>query len=156
MDKGFTLAQAAGIMSAVTGSAILCKFAVAWVADRVDLRLLLGGTALCSILLCLVLLSGPGYPLLFGASCATGFAIGGTFPLGNAMMARRFGASSVGSALGLMVPLISLSAMSLFYFTGLMHDLYGSYDMAFWGFIGVAILSIVLMPLIRLPAIRFA
>lgn len=150
-DRGFSLAQTTAIMSATTASAIAGKFLIAWIADRFDLRVLLALTALCTITMCLALVSQPSYLGLLLTSSLTGMAVGGTFPLGNAMIARRFGAASVGTAIGLKMPLVNAASMGTLYFVGLMHDRNGSYDIAFLAFAGMAVLAIVLMPFIRLP-----
>jgi cyanate permease len=149
LDRGMSLAAAASIMSATTASAIAGKLLIAWIADRSDLRILLGVTALFGIILCGTLLTDPPYAAILAVSLLTGLAIGGTYPLASALMAQRFGAASVGTAIGLKMPLVSVAATTLLYFVGHTHDRTGSYNFAFAVFAGIVLVAVCFMPLIR-------
>lgn len=149
LDRGMTLGAAAGIMSATTASAIAGKLLIAWIADRSDLRVLLGITAVFGIILCSVLMMDPGYGGILAVSLLTGLAIGGTYPLGSAILVQLFGAPSVGTALGLKLPLVSIFAMIALYFVGATHDRTGSYHFAFGVFAVTCLVAMCLLPLIR-------
>lgn len=148
LDQGMGLAAAASIMSSITAAAIGGKFLLAWIGDRTDLRLMLAGTALCAFLLCATLLTQPGYWTILIVCLFTGTAIGVTYPIANALMARQFGASSIGTALGMKSPLISIAASIALYFIGAVHDRTGDYGLAFMVFCGVLVLATAIIPFI--------
>jgi MFS family permease len=148
LDRGMSLTATASIMTGLTATAIGGKVFIAWIGDRSDLRLLLAGTALCAFALCAVLLSEPSYWTIFVASMLTGAAIGVTYPLASALMARQFGGPSIGTAIGLQAPIVSIAASVALYFIGAVHDRTGSYHLAFAVFCGVLILAIAIIPFI--------
>lgn len=131
LDRGFSLAQASLIMSATTASAIVGKLTIAWIIDRIDLRLIFAVTGAFSVILCGAMLIDLSFLGLLVVASITGTAIGGTFPLSNAMVARRFGVRSLGSARGLMQPLLSALLAVGLYAMGALHDRRGDYHAAF-------------------------
>ena len=150
LDRGMSLAATASVMSATTASAIAGKLVIAWIADRSDLRLLLAVTGIFGVVMCLTLVGNPSYLTILGVSLLTGLAVGGTYPLGSAIMAQRFGAASVGSTVGLKMPIVSVVAMSSLYFVGTINDLTGSYSIAFLVFAGVFAMAICILPFVQL------
>jgi MFS family permease len=146
LDRGMTLAMTATVMSSMTVSAICAKFFIAWIADRVDLRILLAGTAVAVMILCTILLMQPSYMGLLIVGLLTGGAMGGTYPLGAALLAKRFGAPSVGTATGLQMPLMSILSMAALYFTGTVHDRTGSYSIALVTLGIVCLVSMCMIP----------
>ena len=104
-------------------------------------------TAVAVTAQCWMLLMTPSYTAILIAMMFSGGAIGGTYPLGMAMFARRFGAPSVGTVSGLMLPLQSISAMTALYFIGAVHDRTNSYLFAFLTFGILAFLALCMIPL---------
>jgi MFS family permease len=149
LDYKMSMTAAASIMSATTASAIAGKLLLAWMADRYDLRILLAITAAFGMILCGTLLIVPPYGVILAVSLLTGLAIGGTLPLSNAIIAQRFGAASVGTAIGLMAPIFALSVTTSLYFVGATHDRTGNYGFAFAVFIVVCFVAMCLLPLVR-------
>ncbi len=145
LDRGLPLAQVSLLMIALSASAIGGKLIIAWLADRVSLIGLTALTGCFGVLLSLVLLVDASYPVLLLACAITGLAIGGTYPLSNALVARLFGASSVGTARGLMTPLTSLLSGIGLYGIGAVHDLYGSYAIGLAVFAGASAIAVVLV-----------
>lgn len=151
-DQGIDLARAAWLVSAASISSMLGKFAIGSLADRVDLRWLqIFVVAMMAAFLC-VLGLGLGYPALLGACLLAGIAIGGTTPLWAAFVAMRFGASSVGMVMGLMVFLQMPIIFGALRLTGAMFDRTGSYDAAFLSFLAILpLVALAVLPL-RRPA----
>jgi MFS family permease len=149
LDRGMSLAMTASVMSALTASAICGKLAIAWIVDRTDLRIWLMATAVCVIILCGILLTQPSYTGILLVSLLTGVAIGGTYPLGAALLAQRFGAASVGTAIGLQSPLLAISTTATLYFAGAVHDHTASYSFAYVVFGFICFLAMCLFLLIR-------
>jgi MFS family permease len=148
LDRGMSMTAAASVMSSTTAAAIAGKFLIAWIGDRSDLRILLAITALCGFLFCATLLTDPSYVTIFVVSLFTGAAIGVTYPLASALMARQFGSASIGTALGLQAPVVSLAASIALYFIGAVHDRTGSYDLAFAVFCCVLVVAAAIIPFI--------
>jgi MFS family permease len=141
-DRDFSVSQVAAVMSATTVSALGGKLLIAWIADRVDLRILLALTAVCSMVMCGAMLADLSYSMLLVVCGVTGIAIGGTYPLGNAIVAKTFGSASVGGAMGLKAPIVGISSMTCLYFVGAMHDRHGSYDIAMMVFMAMALTAV--------------
>jgi MFS family permease len=149
LDRGMSLAQAASLMSALTASAIAGKVVIAWISDRADLRLMLAVTALFGIFQTLALTLDLSYGLLLAVSLLTGLAVGGTMPLANIVLSYRFGAASVGTVMGMKMPVTLVLSMGTLYFVGATYDRYGDYNYAFWIFSGMFAASILFLPFIR-------
>jgi sugar phosphate permease len=148
-DRGFLTVQTATIMSSITASAICGKLFFAWVADRIDLRILMASTALVTIVQCIALMLAPGYVPLLIVCLLTGVAIGGTYPLANALIVQQFGPASAGTAVGMYSPIMSFCASAGLYFIGAVFDRNGDYSFGFMTFAGVATLAIIMLLLIR-------
>lgn len=151
-DRAYSMTAVTLLTTATVASAIFGKLVIAWLADRVDLRLLIGFTGLCGAVLCTTLLLNPTYGILIGVLSLTGLAIGGTYPLSNAIVAQRFGVVSLGLARGLMMPISSIFASLCLFAAGKVYDLDKDYSRAFAGFIAAALVSIVLIALVRRSA----
>jgi MFS family permease len=152
LDRGMNLAQAASLMSATTASAIAGKVVIAWIADRTDLRLLLALTAIFGVIQCACMVYDPSYLLLLTVCLMTGLAVGGTMPLANILLSYRFGAPSIGTVMGLQMPITLALSMFTLYFVGAVHDRLDSYSMAFIVFGGMFAASIFVLPFIRYKA----
>ncbi|MDB5583546.1 MAG: hypothetical protein JWR80_8722 [Bradyrhizobium sp.] len=150
-DRAYSLTAVTLLTTVMVASAIVGKLVIAWLADRTDLRLLIGVTGLCGTLLCTTLLLNPSYGVLIGVLSLTGLAIGGTYPLSNAIVAQRFGVVSLGLARGLMMPISSIFASVCLFAAGKAYDLDKAYTRAFGGFIVATIVAIVLIALVRRP-----
>lgn len=140
-DRGFSLQAAAMLISAISGSAIIGKLAVGALSDRIDLRWLLVALAVMTELFLVVLLVEPSYSILMAAALIIGASIGGASPLWAAFVGHRFGLSSYGAVMGLMIPVqMPLTLIGLRY-VGHTYDVAGSYAPAFVTFAFVVVLS---------------
>jgi MFS family permease len=148
-DVGFTPSQTAFLMSFLTLSAIAGKASVGFLADKVDKRWLMVAVSVCNFLFVLCLLIKPGYGATFVTCSFIGMAIGGALPVYHALVAEHFGSRFFGSVLGLMTTLTLPLNMAAVPFTGAVFDRTGSYDLAFKVFMVGALLSILLIWLVR-------
>ena len=144
-DAGLSTQQAALLVSCLTVSAIAGKLLIGALADRVDKRWLFALVAFCHLVFLGVLLVEPGYAGLIVACATVGLAVGGAYPLWMTLLADAFGPASFGSVMGTMSLLVMpLSIFSVRYI-GEVFDRTGSYDLAFWTFIGFALISALLI-----------
>ena len=74
----------------------------------------------------------------------SGMAVGGVYPVWLSLTATVFGARSYGTIMGLMALVMQPISMAAVRFVGEAHDRTGSYDFAFFVFIGMALLAYVL------------
>jgi hypothetical protein len=70
-------------------------------------------------------------------------------PLANIVLSYRFGAASVGTVMGMKMPVTLVLSMGTLYFVGATYDRYGDYNYAFWIFSGMFAASILFLPFIR-------
>jgi len=146
-DRAYSLTAVTLLTTVTTASAIAGKLVIASIADRIDLRLLVGITGLCSTTLCATMLLQPSYGALVAVLSLTGLAIGGTYPLSNAIVAQRFGVVSMGLVRGLMMPLSSIFASICLFSAGKLYDIDKAYDRAFAGFLVATLVAILLIAL---------
>ncbi len=151
MDAGLSLQQASFLMSCLTFSAILGKLAIGALADRVDKRWLFCAVACCNLAFLAVLLMEPDFVVMLVACSIIGVAIGGTYPLWMTITADCFGARSFGTVMGSMNLVVMPFSIIAIRFIGEVFDRTGSYDIAFFAFMGTALLSMALILAVRLP-----
>lgn len=144
-DAGYSTQQAALLVSCLTVSAIAGKLLIGALADRVDKRWLFALVAACHLVFLAVLLIEPGYVGLIVACATVGLAVGGAYPLWMTLLADAFGSASFGSVMGTMSLLVMPLSIFSVRFIGEVFDRTGSYDLAFWTFIGFAVVSAMLI-----------
>ncbi|MGE8318592.1 MAG: MFS transporter [Comamonas sp.] len=152
-DRGFSLAQATALITAVSASSIAGKVLIGLLADVVDKRLLLVGVVLLLELFLVALLQHPGFPALFACCLVAGAAIGGVSPIWAALISARFGIASFGMVMGLTVQAQMPLLLVALRFIGQSHDRSGSYDQAFSVFAWLA--PIALLAALALGRPRF-
>lgn len=153
-DAGYSTQQAALLISCLTVSAIGGKLAIGALADRVDKRWLFALVAACHLVFLAVLLIEPGYAGLIVACATVGLAVGGAYPLWMTLLADAFGSESFGSVMGTMSLIVMPLSIFSVRFIGEVFDRSGSYDPAFWTFVGFALLAALLIAAVRPPADR--
>lgn len=125
--RGIELVQATTLLSALGVSALAGKIALAVIADRVDRGVLVA----CAIGIILVVTGGlivlDSYEGMVGLCLLGGMAMGGFFPLYSALIADRFGPASLGTAEGMMGPLVAGSSAVAIWFAGMSFDATGDY-----------------------------
>jgi MFS family permease len=90
------------------------------------------------------------YPALLAAAIALG--LGAALPLVSALLARAFGRNAFAAMMGLMIPLLIPFQMVGAPYAAWVFDTTGSYDAAFWSFVGALGVAAAGLTLIRLPA----
>lgn len=141
-DRGFSVPQAALLVSALTSSAIAGKLIIAVVADRFDRRLQLMIVIAFNLIFVGALLAELSAPLLIAACCIVGLSVGGTAPLWYALAADCFSTRSYGLVLGMMQIIVTLVTMAAIRFVGQVYDQTGSYDLAFKVFLAGSALAV--------------
>jgi sugar phosphate permease len=149
MDIGIDMQSAAFIVSCMTASAICGKLLVGYLADKVDLRYVFSGVALCHVALQLVYIAAPGYWTLLIFSTLFGIAIGGVFPVWSTMLAWTFGTKNYGTVMGAMTIATKGMAVVAVRFIGEVHDETGSYVPGFAAFSVAVIISMLLVAMLK-------
>lgn len=149
IDRGFTLEEAAFLVSAMTGSAILGKLVLGWMCDFLDKRYLFVFVVVCNLAFLSVLLLEPSYLALLVSASIIGLAIGGVYPVWTSLTADCFGSASFGIAYGLMNIVAMPCALVSVAVAGRSFDQTGSYGTAFWIFIALDIVAAILVFALR-------
>ncbi|NQV94772.1 MAG: MFS transporter [Sphingomonadales bacterium] len=149
IDRGFTLAEATFLISALTGSAIIGKLILGWLCDRIDKRYLFVVVVACNLAFLAVLLLESGYIQLLIAAAIIGLAVGGVYPVWTSLTADCFGSGSFGIAYGLMNIVAMPCALISVLLAGRSFDQTGSYSFAFAVFITLDILAALLVFAVR-------
>lgn len=150
-DLGHPSGYAALLISLSSASMILGKFAFGAAADRIDHRYLYHVMA-CGMGGSLLMLMGePGLPVLIAAAALMGLSGGGILTLLAVVFGSRFGASSFGRVMGLGMMFITLASLGPL-LSGWIHDLTGSYDIAFGLFAALFVPAMLAVSQLPAPA----
>lgn len=152
-DRGFSASQAAMLLSGVSLSSIIGKLLIGAMADRVDKRLLLGGVAALFGIFALILLMHPAFAVLIGGCLVAGAAIGGSLPLWAAIISARFGVGSFGAVMGWTAQMQLPLQLAALRFIGESYDRTGSYDLAFYVFVALSPVAMLMALCIGRPSI---
>lgn len=150
-DGGFDLKMAGLMISALTGSSIIGKIFVGYIADYVDPRRIFLVVAAFHVVLLLVLIAQPHIWVMFAVALTMGLGVGGVLPVNQVLTVRIFGSTSFGTVAGTAVVFHQLFMMVAFRFIGEVRDRTGSYDLAFELFIFCVLLSALLISATRFP-----
>ncbi len=150
-DMGFTLQNAAFVVSALTASSIVGKLVVGLLADHVDKRILFAVVVACHIGFNITLLANPSYEMLLLMAGLMGLATGGVYPVWTTLTAEAFGSRSFGVIMGAMGLVMQPLAILMIWLVGRSHDATQSYETALWAFIALSLLSALLIAFVNLP-----
>jgi len=151
-DMGYSLVEAAPILSFGAGLGVLGKVVFGWLVDRLDPRYALWAAIASQVLGQVGMLGFDGY-LPFAVSAAIfGFGMGGIVPLHGAVAGIAFGREAFGKSMGLMRPAMMPLQVLGPPFAGWIFDVTGSYDFAFQSFLLLYALSALCAWALRLPA----
>lgn len=148
-DAGFDTSAGAFLLTILAVSGICGKLAFGTLADRVSKRLLMAIAIAMLGGLVVVLLAGPDYAFLAGASALAGLAVGGFLPLWGAIIGDCWGREAFARVMALMAPLMTPLNMAGMAYPGLIYDHTGSYDMAFQISLGLLGLAAVCLAFLR-------
>lgn len=152
LEVGIRADRATYMISVTAVCGIFGKLFFGLVADALDKRLAIGGAIM-------LLVAGLGcyygavdYMLLLVGAILIGLASGGIMPVWSATMATIFGQINYGRVMGLMGPALLPFNLLLPPVTGFIFDVNESYKLAFLLFITLAILAMLALPFIKIPA----
>jgi len=150
-DSGIEVARAASLVSVFASCSFIAKLSFAALADRTGPRTLmilaLGGFA--AGLACLTQ-AHLGYGVIALGVGLIGLLGGFMVPMESYLVPRIFGQKIVGRAMGLLSGTILIALLATPPLFGFIFDLTGSYIGIFWTFSGLALLTIFLVPFVRL------
>ncbi|TQV72620.1 MFS transporter [Exilibacterium tricleocarpae] len=150
-DLGFTAALATHALSVFFGCALVGKFIFGLLADHLDGRRVLLGNFIVMIggAVCLATLQAS---LIWVAVAAFGFGWGGVYTLIQLNVVNAFGLKAAGKILGTITVLDALGGGLGIWLTGVMYEVYGSYDLAFKLFVVLIALAMVAMTQMKIQA----
>ena len=140
-DLGFSLIEAAPVLSFGAGAGVLGKVAFGWLVDRLDPRFALLAAIGSQFLGQIGMLGADGYALFAVGAAVFGFGMGGIVPLHGAIVGLAFGREQFGRVMGLMRPVMMPLQVAGLPFAGWVFDVQGSYDFAFRLFLAFYIAS---------------
>jgi MFS family permease len=149
LDLGITPDRGALLLSNMAVMAVPGTLLFGYLADRVDVRLVLG-LVIVTIVSGLASLSDePAYTRMVAGSVLIGLGGGGMLPVWGAMLGRIFGAWNYGRVMGLMNPVIMPFNLLTPPFAGWVQDVSGSYHWAFMVFAGLMLISLFALPFVE-------
>ncbi|MEM5518339.1 MFS transporter [Henriciella sp. AS95] len=143
-DLGLTVEQTAMIASSIALAMVVGKLGTGLLMDHFDNRVLFaGGATLLAGAVTLIMLGASFESMIVGFSLL-GAGSGAFLPLKGALFSQAFGAASIGRAMGLAQPIITLYALSPL-LGGWLRDATGSYAPFLIIVLGVSLLTIPLI-----------
>jgi MFS family permease len=152
LANGLSTVQAATLMSAMGGGAILATLLLAVVADRIDRIVLMTAILALGAFVQVGLATAASYGVLLGMAALLGITSGALSPLFLALIADRFGPASFGTVRGLTMPLIGALGMVAVRFAGEVFDRTGGYAGVFHVFLVVQLAAAAVMFATRFTA----
>lgn len=152
--RGITPAQAALILSTVSGANFAGKLVCASVMDRSSLRLLFALMLAGLGVSMLGFLSADSFALLMPVAVVCGLASGGASPLWSLTLSRVYGPQRIGQVMGIMTLVImpfTLFSPPIF---GWVFDQYGSYNRGFIGYLCMLVFAALCLARLRIEAIQ--
>jgi MFS family permease len=153
-DIGFEPLAAAWVLSCIAGFGAVGKLLFGWIADRIDKRLTLGCATGLQGLGVVLILNVEQYQMLLLAGTVYGLGMGGMPPLAGALVGAAFGRYRFGRVMGLMNPVMLPIRVLGIPYAGWIFDRTGSYQIAFLTFVGLCVLSILVLAFLRLPEVE--
>lgn len=144
-EAGIGVAQAATLMSMLGATSIAGKFLLVWVGDRVSRSISLAVMAAATAASSGLLMFADSYPMLLVSSALLGLAVGSITPALLALLADAVGAASFGSANGIAMLIGAFTGALAMRGAGELYDRTGGYDTMFEVFVGVSLLSLMLL-----------
>lgn len=150
-DLGFDLVKASFVASASAGFGMLGKLVYGPLVDRWDVRHALWMAVGFQVAGQLFMLAPGGYWVFVIGACLFGFGMGGVVPMQGAIVGVVFGRASFGRVLGAMRPPMAVIQVLGVPFAGWMYDYTGSYQPAFVTFLGLYLLTALVVLGLRVP-----
>ena len=150
-DMGFSLTQAALVISAYTSVAIVTQFVAGYLGDRLPKPPLIFGFLLLQAASLFVLATAEAKPLALVFGLLYGLGIGGRVPLMTAIRGDYFGRKAFATIMGLSMLPNNFGMMVAPVFAGYMFDTTGSYLVPFLAFGVMNLLGALGMLFVRRP-----
>jgi sugar phosphate permease len=141
LDRGYTQADAAGIISLVLTVSIAGRLLMGWLADRMPRR---------HVMLLIYLLVAGAIPLLlvrsagmtmYGFAAIFGLGLGGEYLIIPLMAGELFGVKVLGRVMGIVLTADGVAEATAPMLVGYLRDRTGSYDVGFFVLVGAALLG---------------
>jgi len=151
LDRGYSQADAATVISMVLAVSIAGRLLMGWLADRVPRR---------SVMLLIYLLVAGSIPLLLvGGSPSTmyvfalifGLGLGGEYMIIPLMAGELFGVRVLGRVMGIVLTADGVAEATAPMLVGYLRDRNGSYDIGFTALVAAALIGAVAIALLPRP-----
>jgi sugar phosphate permease len=152
LDRGYTQADAAGIISLVLTVSIAGRLLMGWLADRMARRhvmLLIYLLVACAIPLLLVRSSGM---TMYVFAAIFGLGLGGEYLIIPLMAGELFGVNVLGRVMGIVLTADGVAEATAPMLVGYLRDRTGSYDVGFFVLVGAALVGTAAIWLLPKPA----
>jgi len=143
--------SATGLITTIAVAGFIGKLVLGWAADRIGLKIGLWVAQALAIAGIGCLSLEPAFPVMLVGAVLMGLAAGGMLPVWGAMVGTAFGVANFGRVMGLMMPVIAIFNIPGPILAAKSMDLTQSYSSAMQGFVGVIIVSALLLIPLRLP-----
>lgn len=151
-DMGYTLLEAAPVLSFGAAAGVFGKVAFGWLVDRLDPRFGILAALASQFVGQVGMLTFDSYVGFALSATVFGFGMGGVVPLHGAIAGIAFGRENFGKVMGLMRPAMMPLQVAGVPFAGWVFDTYGDYRLAFQVFLGLYLLSAICTWFLRLPS----
>jgi len=131
LERGFSIMQSASLIAASGTSAIIGKFVIAALADKIDRTYLLCLLIAIPVIPALGLVFGKTLLAMIALAVVLGLTASVIPPIFYTLLADRFGLANFGTVRGIMAPVTAIIAAAGVRFIGEMHDATGNYDLGF-------------------------
>lgn len=153
-DMGFSLTQAAPILSFAAAAGVFGKIVYGWITDYWNARIAIWISISCQLVGQFFLLNADSYPSLIVAAMIFGFGMGGMVPIHGSLVSSLFGQKGFGYMMGLMRPAMLPIMVSGIPLAGWIFDTTGDYTLAFEIFMVLYILAAIAVIFIDEKATR--
>lgn len=141
LDRHFTQADAAGVLSMVLGSSIAGRLVMGWLADRFSKKYVMLLTYLLVSAGIPLLFLGSSRQLIFVSAAIFGVGLGGDYMIVPLMTAEIFGVEILGRLLGVIIVAGGIAEAAAPWVVGRLRDLTGTYTNACFSLVGIALLG---------------
>jgi sugar phosphate permease len=152
LDRGYTQAQAAGIISLVLTISIVGRLIMGWLADRIPRKrvmLLIYLLVAAAIPLLFVRTAVPGATTMYLFAAVFGLGLGGEYLIIPLMAGELFGIRVLGRVMGIVLTADGVAEATAPMLVGYLRDRTGSYDTGFFLLVAIALVgaaAIALLP----------
>jgi sugar phosphate permease len=144
LDRGYSQAEAAGIISLVLTISIVGRLLMGWLADRVPRKLvmvLIYMLVATAIPLLLVRTAAPGAATMYLFAGVFGLGLGGEYLIIPLMAGELFGIGVLGRVMGIVLTADGVAEATAPVLVGYLRDRTGTYNAGFFLLIGIALVG---------------